>query len=91
MGERILDVWEEKREKRYVEFVRDIILRGGGKEEVVMDKLERLNVRDILERKGWNEVDSGFKVFGRKREEKDFDGRRIRDEWDSFESGFRLF
>ncbi|GMH92999.1 hypothetical protein TrVE_jg7763 [Triparma verrucosa] len=91
MGERILDVWEEKREKMYVEFVRDIILRGGGKEEVVRDKLERLNVRDILERKGWNEVDSGFKVFGRKREEKDFDGRRIRDEWDSFESGFRLF
>lgn len=89
MYDEFIKVWEGGRNQLYIKFLENVLedvkyVHPNMKRE----RRDKLFSKDILERKGWNSVDSGFKFFGGHSKTKE---KGLRDSWDSFESGFRLF
>ncbi|GMH48756.1 hypothetical protein TL16_g00364 [Triparma laevis f. inornata] len=89
MYDEFIKVWEGERNQSYIKFLENVLenvkyVRPDTKKE----RKDKLVSKDILESKGWNSVDSGFKFFGGHSKTKE---KGLRDSWDSFESGFRLF
>ena len=64
-------------------------IRGSGRARIKIEQVRRRRRnRDFMKRRGWNEVKSGFRWWGGGEEE---GGRMGKEEWNEFNSGFKLF